>query len=164
MGLPGVLAREPREYLFNPLWAPTAWAPTAPTGRRIDWEAVASRSSPGQRQVVPIIIKEDLSKVRAKLKCKIAGLTSKDTLQIDVNGKKLAFGEVKVTYLQHGKQAWKEEWDAGWVTEQPYYLYEVDNAGPLLRDGANEIGISLEHAVPALDIPVTLFEVRVAVQ
>jgi hypothetical protein len=159
MGRPDLIARETREYLFNPLWAGTA-----PTGRQIDWKAVVSRSSPGKREVFSIFIEENLAKVRATLKYKLEGLTAQDTVQLDVNEKSVDSKEYKCSYFQHGKRALEQNVDAGWVTEQPYYMCEIDDAGRLLKNGANEIGITLVRGAPLLDVPIVLFEVRVGIE
>jgi hypothetical protein len=53
--------------------------------------------------------------------------------------------------------------DESWISG-PYYLFELGEATPLLKDGANEIGISLGRANPALAGAITLFEVHVGVK
>ena len=53
--------------------------------------------------------------------------------------------------------------DESWISG-PYYLFELGEATPLLKDGANEIGITLGRANPALPEAITLFQVQVGVK
>ncbi|MFN0168572.1 MAG: family 10 glycosylhydrolase [Bryobacteraceae bacterium] len=154
---PEALAKLPREYLFNPMWGRKSQ-----TGRLIDYKAQVPRSSPGKREVFPFLIKEDLDTTRTALKLKIENLTLLDEIRLDVNGTPLRPEHYKRSYLAAGKRGDARWLDAGWEAG-PYYLFEVNHAGRWLRDGDNEIGLTLLKPNPAVDLPITLFEVRVGV-
>jgi hypothetical protein len=157
-GDPAALATRPREYLFTPVWGATSL-----TGRMIDYKAVVLRSSPGKREVFPLFIKENLAKVRLSLKWRIENLTAQDEIRIDINGKPLDPAQFKTSYSSRGKVEDMRSFDESWISG-PYYLFELGEATPLLKDGANEIGISLGRANPALAGAITLFEVHVGVK
>jgi hypothetical protein len=117
-GDPDELARKPREYLFNPMWGRET-----PTGRLIDYEAVVSRSAPGKREVCPLLLKEDFSKVRATLKMKVENLTLEDEIRIDVNGEPLNLAQAETSYNREGDREDTRWLRTGWDAE-PYYVYQ----------------------------------------
>ena len=141
----GALAKLPREYLFNPMWGRKSQ-----TGRLIDYQAQILRASQAKRAVFPIFVKEDFSKASAVLKLKIENLTLLDEIRLDVNGNLLEPGQYKRSYVAAGKRADARWLDAGWEAG-PYYLFEIDHAERWLRDGDNEIGLTLVRANPVVD-------------
>lgn len=158
-GDPTVLAAGPREYLFNPIWG----GRTSQTGRKIDYRAEVSRSETGKRAVFPLFIKEDMKKIRASLKWKIENLTRDDDIRIDVNGEALEPAKFTMLYSSWGKLEDMRYFDEGWCAGS-YYLFEVKDATQYLRDGANEIGLTLLRGNLKLDTSIALFEVRLEVR
>ena len=120
-------------------------------------------SSPGKREAFPLVIKEDWPKVRVSLKWKIENLTAADEIRIDVNGKVVDPARFKSSYSSWGKPENMRYFNESWIAD-PYYLFELADAKDLLRDGKNEIGITLVRANPELAEAITLFEVRVGVK
>jgi len=159
-GNPHALALGRRDYVFNPLWG---GGRKSPTGRLIDWQARLPRSTPGKRETYPFTVKEDFKKVRATLAWKIENLTLEDEVRIDVNGKPLDARQYRMTCFPFGKNEGMTMFNSSWVAG-PYYLCELDNASSLLKDGPNEIGITLIRPNPQLNGSITLFETHVVVQ
>jgi hypothetical protein len=108
-------------------------------------------------------VKEDFKKVRATLAWKIENLTLEDEVRIDVNGKPLDARQYRMTCFPFGKNEGMTMFNSSWVAG-PYYLCELDNASSLLKDGPNEIGITLIRPNPQLNGSITLFETHVVVQ
>jgi len=154
LGDPAVLSREPREYLFNPFRDRESG-----TGRIFSLKTAVSRSCPGQREVLSMLIKENPDKVSAVLKCKLEYLTAQDEILIDVNGTVIESKEWKTTQVTTGKSAAITVFDESW-TSGPYWLYEIDHAEQFLSDGLNEIGLTLVRPNPMLGGEIILFEVR----
>ena len=152
------LALKPREYLFNPMWGMKS-----PTDRLINYEAVVSRAMPGQSAVYPLLLQEDFRKVHATLELRVENLTLEDEIRIEVNGKTLDLTQAKTSYDREGNRFDTNWLHTGWQAD-PYYVYQIDKAENFLKDGANEIRITLVRGLSVLDLPIRLFEVRVAVQ
>jgi len=159
IGDPSTLVRLPRAYLFNPLWG----GRESPTGRVIDRSASLSRTALHQRAAFPLYLTEDFTTVNASLALKIENLEENDEIQIDVNGHPLESCQFKREYVPYGKPEAARYLDAAWWAGA-HYLYRIEEAGALLNDGANEIGITLLNAHPASETHITLYEACVTVQ
>jgi hypothetical protein len=156
---PALLTRSPREYLFNPVWGNRR----SQTGRLIYYMADLSRTAPGKSAVFPLHVKEDFRRVQATLKWKIENLTLQDEIRLALNGKPLDPLQYSKTYFAAGKAESNRFLETGW-TAGPYYLFVIKNAERLLKDGTNELEITLVRPNEALDLPIRLFEVRVEVR
>ncbi len=160
LGDPALLARLPREYLFNPMYGNGS---PSDTGRIIDYQTKVSRSAVGKREVYPLRIKENPAQVRMSLSWKIEHFTAEDQIRLDINGTPVAVSECKLSTVPNGK-AWMTRFlSSDWEAEY-YYDFELPHAERWLKDGDNEIGITLVRPNPLLDLPFTIFEARVRVQ
>jgi len=159
IGDPSVLVRLPREYLFNPIWG----GRESPTGRVIDQTASLPRTALHQREAFPLYLTEDCIMVKVCLELKIENLEEDDEIQIDVNGQPLEPCQFKREYVPYGKPEAARYLDAAWWAGA-HYLYRIEDAGTLLKDGTNEIGITLLNTQLISETRITLYEVCVTVQ
>ena len=168
---PETLDRLPRAYLFNPMWGESAVhlaegkhvLQPSQTDRVFPYFARVTRACPGKREAFPIFIKEDLGKVDIRLRLKLEDLTNDDEVVIDVNGRPLDLGCCDTLYVGTGKRAPALHFGPEWIS-RPYLQFALDGAQGLLRDGGNEIGLTLVKPTPVLDGEITLFEIWVEVR
>ena len=90
-------------------------------------------------------------------------MTREDDIRIDLNGKVIDPAQFQMSYSSWGKLEAMRYFDESWIAG-PYWLFEVRDVTQFLKDGANEMGLTLIRANPMLDSPITLFEVRVRIR